>query len=463
MAFDLGTVNVAGGFTPGGQIVIGFGTIGTANFTATVNGTGSATFTSLQLNAGGTLTGAASITVSGATMWNGGSMSGTGVTDLLGSTTFTGAFSGLLNIALGIDTHALNNFGTVLVNANFSSDLADIQLSNAAVINNESGATWNLVGMGTDSIGGNGTFNNLGTLIDSSTTTVTINLPFNNSGTVQVQSGALTVLGDGIESGTITIAGGTSMTFSAGSDTFTNGALVNGAGTLVVNGNETVTTTGAVTFGSANFIFDSSTLTGSGTVTVTSATTWSSGTMNGTGETDLLGSTTISPNGVALDMRTLKNFGTVEDNENLALSNGAVINNESAATWLLVATNATVFSGTGTFNNAGMFNMSGAGTDSIAIPFNNSGTVHVTSGGLTVLGDGTESGTINIDSSTTMTFTAGSDTFDNANVSGNGTFVVSGGETITVLGSSVNFNSDSFTFDGSTLTGSGTVTVGSRE
>ena len=55
-------MNVSGGFTPTGPIIV---QRRHGEFTATVNGTGSATFTSLNVN-GGTFTGAATITVTGA-------------------------------------------------------------------------------------------------------------------------------------------------------------------------------------------------------------------------------------------------------------------------------------------------------------------------------------------------------------------------------------------------------------
>ena len=139
--------NVAGGFTLTGPVTI-LGSA-TANFTNTVNGTGSATFTSLNLGFG-TLTGTATITVTGATSWDAGTMSGSGVTNLLGSSTFFTSGS----IPDTLDTRTLNNFGT-LTSANVS-----IPLINGAVLNNESGAIWNLQTTDLET----GTVNNFGTL-----------------------------------------------------------------------------------------------------------------------------------------------------------------------------------------------------------------------------------------------------------------------------------------------------------
>src|SRR5262249_2010714 len=151
--------------------------------------------------------GSGTVTVTGSFIWDNSSMSGTGATNLLGNST--------LNTGGGLASRTLNNFGTF-------TDNAPLTFFTGAVVNNESSATWNLHNNASITVAsGSDTFNNFGTLTDSSSTTLTINVAFNNSGAVNVQSGALTVLGDGIESGTITVAGGTSVTFSAGSDTFT--------------------------------------------------------------------------------------------------------------------------------------------------------------------------------------------------------------------------------------------------
>src|SRR5207244_2210888 len=122
-----------------------------------------------------------------------------------------------------IDAATLNNFGTV-------TDSATITMSGGAVMNNESRAFWNMAGRARVLRASDlsGTFNNLGTLTALGAAAGVATIAFNSSNLVQVQTGTLTIMGDGIDSGTFTIAAGTSMTFSAGSDTFTNGLLVNG-------------------------------------------------------------------------------------------------------------------------------------------------------------------------------------------------------------------------------------------
>ena len=426
VTFNAGTVNISGGFTPTGAITISGGT---ANFNNTVNATGPATFSTLTISSG-TLTGSGTITVTGATAWSGGTMSGAGVTNLRGGLSLTGPST--------LDTRTLNNFGTATQIAP-TLLIGSLTLANGAVVNNESGFTWNLTSTNPAAVTlllGSGTFNNFGTLTASAAANITVNVPINNDGTVQVQKGSLTVLGDGVDTGTFTIASGATLTFSAGSDTFAK-ATVTGAGTFVVSGAETMTVAGSVSIGSANFTLDSSTLTGSGTVTVTSATTWNNSTMSGSGVTLLEGSSTISGNNT-LDTRTLNNFGTVTQNTStLTLRNGAVVNNEAAAPWNLASTTdgLQLFSGSGTFNNAGTLSAASAVNIVLAVPVNNTSNLDVQSGTLTLLSGGTSTG---------------------------GTFAIAGGATLNFAGGTYNLDITSFVIGaGNVSFTGGTTTVAS--
>src|SRR5207247_1051468 len=124
-----------------------------------------------------------------------------------------------------------------------------------------------------------------------------ISVFFNSKNLVSVKTGTLTIQGDGVDSGTIAIAANTSMIFSAGHDTFADGTLVTGNGTLVINNGEELTIQGFVTFDCSNVIITDSTLTGPGAVTVNKALSWSSSVMSGTGITILAPTSTTNITG----------------------------------------------------------------------------------------------------------------------------------------------------------------------
>src|SRR5207237_1737722 len=132
----------------------GSSTIGSASFT----------FTNGVLNGSGT------VTVTSATVWSGGTMSGAGATNLLGSSTLSSGFI--------LDTRTLNNAGTV-------ADTVFRSVFGGAVINNQSGGTWDL--QGAVGFNGAGAFNNAGALTKSGAGTAIMALPLNNTGSVSVQ------------------------------------------------------------------------------------------------------------------------------------------------------------------------------------------------------------------------------------------------------------------------------------
>jgi len=155
------------------------------------------------------------------------------------------------------------------------------------------------------------------------------------------------------------------------------------------------------------------TLTGAGTVTVTGLMTWSGGTMSGTGITNINGGTALGGNFTTLSGRTLNNPGTVTVSGNsgyyLTISNGAVVNNLSGATWDYHNDAAINSSGTATFNNAGTFEKT-AGTDNTQVLplFTNTGTVNADSGNFSFTGGAVTiggSGFLTSEPGTTISFT----------------------------------------------------------
>jgi len=167
---------------------------GTATFAAnlvvsgvlTLNGTSS--MTTLQQTAG-TLSGSGALTVSGLLTWSGGTESGSGVTNANGGMTISGAPF--------LDTRTINNSGTATWNG------STFFMLNTAVFNNKSGATWNH--QNDTQIqwdGGTPTFSSAGTFEKTGGTSTTgggvgSSIVFNNTGSVQANSGILFVSDNG--------------------------------------------------------------------------------------------------------------------------------------------------------------------------------------------------------------------------------------------------------------------------
>src|SRR5262249_383751 len=162
----------AGGYSVGTTNMNG----GTASFNM-----GSVSFTAVNL-AGGTMNGSAdfSFASSSTLNWTGGIMSGAGITTIAAGATFT-----LAGSQPRLE-RTLNNSANVVLTSTSSFFI------NGGTFNHQSGAVFDIqanVGI-FDSTPGS--FNNGGTLRKSAGTgTSSISLPFNNTGTVEVQTGVL--------------------------------------------------------------------------------------------------------------------------------------------------------------------------------------------------------------------------------------------------------------------------------
>ena len=159
--------------------------------------------------------------------------------------------------------------------------------------------------------------NNAGTFTKSgSAATSTICTLFNNTGTVDVQSGTLSLSGGGTDvgaiykgAGTVNFSGGTrtldsnssitgNATFSGGQTTVNGGS---GTGLLTVTGG-TATFNGAVTTGA--LAQSGGELNGLATLTATGASAFSGGTQSGSGTTNAQGGAAFSSTGFASRRRT---------------------------------------------------------------------------------------------------------------------------------------------------------------
>ncbi len=183
---------------------------------STVTGPGS-----FQLGPGGTLAGAGNLTISSGFAWTGNVnnvslMSGTGTTIVAGNATASGPNLFLdrpLQIAVG-----------------GSLDLADTTV--IGPFNNTSG-TITALGSLRKTTGGNTANINIGTSIG-------------DTGTLDIQTGALALRADGVSTGRFTVASGATLAFSGGTHDLNAGAILAGAGTVaIVLGSVHINTDGA--------------------------------------------------------------------------------------------------------------------------------------------------------------------------------------------------------------------------
>jgi YVTN family beta-propeller protein len=475
-----GTISFQGGvFMQSGPIN---GT-GTLNFSgATMDfGTGTETISTTNVKfSGGYLAGAFPGVVNFTTMlnWSGGTMcsSITVTTCLAGTNATTNFAAGIMfppSASVALNYRTLNNNATVLWAAGA---VGNMFVYNGSVVNNQVGSIWNFQNDSNVSSGGiSGAFNNKGLFEKTGgTTTSTINLPFNNTGTVTGSIATLQFDAGGncglICSGTYTAGPAGTINFSAG--VYSQDGPINGTGTVNFNGATMDFGTGAATVSTTTVNFSNGYLAGAapGVLTFTTQLNWSGGTMcssisvttclaGANATTVVAGGITFPPAAnVAMNYRTLNNNGTVlwlpGAAGNLYLYNGSVINNQSAGVWNYQSDSNLIPGGTaGAFINAGLFEKTGGSTaTSIAVLFSNtSGTVAANTA--TLLFDGGDSCTTACTGSWTAA-TGATLEFDGGIFNPSGPF--SGAGTVAFTGGTVNL-AGSFGVTGPTNINGGTA------
>lgn len=394
------------------------------------------------------LAGPGDLIIEGVFIWTSGEMSGNAVTLAKGGLEIDGTTRKFL-------ARKLENAGDATWRG-----MGEIWASNPGpvILENLAGAIFEIQN-DTPIVGGNGTFNNAGTIIKSASTDATqIDFEFNNNGMVEVRSGTLRANGGGVNTGTFESAVGA--TFNIASNyTLTTTSVVTGSGIMHLNGANveiggtydldglTVIGMGATSFDSrlpartTNLALSGGTLTGSNDVVVDGTMNLSSGRMSGSGRTVANGTLEFSEPGVTLDGRTLENngaatwSGTGEFNRgNISGSNGSTLINRPGATFDITG-DALLFDTTigmqSTFINQGTLTKSGSGgSTTVSFVFENSGSVDVISGTLGLGRGGSSSGHLVIQPNGAFVFSASGRTFDMAvgsSVTGDGTVGVTHG------------------------------------
>lgn len=391
------------------------------NDTATINGgtvniTGSVTVQTLILS-GGTLQGSENITVTQAMAWSGcGVLGGSGATTIGSSAMLTVTWGGGSWACPQMNGRTLNILGAAVLTA---SDGHYVYLQGGSVISNA--GTLDLqdsaqiyANDGASGVHNTGLLRKVG-----GTGTGTLDgVALNNTGTVQVLTGTLNLIGGGTSSGNFNAAAGATLNFGGGTHaiTLTPASSINGAGTLgVSNGTVTIGGSGtyaagitSITGGTLNlnldgttgrFNFSGGTLAGSKMLTVTQAMAWSGcGMLGGSGVTTIGSSAmlTVTWGGGSwacpqMNGRTLNNRGTAvvtaSDGHYVYLQGGAVINNAGT---LDLQDNTMLFgnNGGGAVNNTGLLRkVGGAGTATLdGVALNNTGAVQALTGTLSLSG-----------------------------------------------------------------------------
>ena len=284
---------------------------GTANFNGLSSSVNSLNFTN------GFIGGEGNLTLNGPSTWSRGTMSGTGRTIVASGATLN--MEGTTQKALN---RTLDNQGTITYQG------SDLRLGD--IINNQ-GQFNSIGGGGFFGTSANSAFNNQGNFNRSGAGTTSFSrIAFNNSGTVTVTEGTLDLQGGGTHSGDFIGAG--TLQLSSGTHTFITDSLL----TNNVRITNSDSTTAAVIFNvdfntgiNTNLNFTNGFIGGGGNLTLNGPSTWSRGTMSGTGRTIVASGATLNMEGTtqkALN-RTLDNQGTITyQGSDLRL--GDIINNQ---------------------------------------------------------------------------------------------------------------------------------------
>jgi uncharacterized repeat protein (TIGR01451 family) len=357
----------------------------------------------LALNSG-QIDGTGTLTLTGSNAWGGGTMAGSGATNNNGTLTMSN------NLNSFLDTRTFNNTGTVT----YQNGSGSLQLKNGALFANS--GTFNL--QGDAPITCNCTiaslFHNLGGGIVQKTAGTGLGIitaPFNNDGSVAGSTGTGTIVFGlaGSHTGSFTAASVSGIQF-LGANTFSPASSLTGAGligfsfgtstissatvtpgTLLIDG-ATVTLNSPATVGTLD-VDNAALLNGSGSITINGVATpsaWSGGTISGSSALTVNAGSQLQLNGftaaMTLDGRPLVNNGTLTYSSvtnGLILANSAVLTNTSGATLNLDGNPGIGVSGiNNVISNAGLLQRSTGGSIGISPAVTNTGTINANAGTL---------------------------------------------------------------------------------
>ena len=418
-AFNGSTLNGAGALELTGATTTFTGVSGNAQVKLTG---GNAAFNASQSSLGKlTLaTGAVSTTNGGSVNastfeWNGGSLNGRLQSS---GSTFAG---GSKSLATGAE---------LLLGGSTSWDGSTITAAGTARIQNQNGATFVANADGILANTGSGVFANNGTFSKGSGAggTTQVQLRFENSGVVNVNSGKLELRGGGVNAANASIVvasaatldlvgGATDFSLLTGSSLSGNGTARLLSGSFSAQGNVTI----------KNFSFEGGSL--AGTNTFTGAVEWNAGDWNSTAA----GMSTVIAAGGVLNLRnanshdfnnrSILNEGTVNWYAgNLRGGNGGTFTNNSIFNDLS-GTNRSfgTQAGASGFINNGEYRKAAGGTTTMEVPFTNNGALKVSSGSILFASTYAGSGPITLTNGASAQFANAVSFASGTQLSGSGT------------------------------------------
>ena len=338
-------------------------TLSTAGYTLTLNSASVVTNNGILALSGGALGGGGTLTVAGQLAWSGGLINA--------GPTITVATNGVFTLA-GVDGNSyflgcpLNNAGTVQL---VSGILTLNGTAYGVLVNLPGGFVELTADLSIEPYGGGPGFSNLGTLVKSGGTgVITISVPFSNSGTVEANTGIISI--------------------NAGA-TLGTGSLFIGAGQTQLTGG-VFSLNGSMT--SSNLVLAGGYFEGNGVLN--GVLTWTGGQL-GIANASLTISTNSTlvlagVNGATYYMgQYLTNEGTIVlQSGNLALNwtaYGTLANHPGGVVDFAADTSIQDYGGGPGFNNQGtVLKSGGAGISTISTAFNNSGTVEVNTGVISI-------------------------------------------------------------------------------
>ncbi len=503
-----GTLDVSGAYTAGATSItagalllnpaanlVSLGSSLTVSGGAVTLGSGEAiALTTLTLSAG-TIQGGDPVTVSGAFNWSGGILTGAGTLNANGGATVSGTAvkdltqSRVLNVA---GSSTWSGTGGMRIGSGAS-------LHNAGTFTAQSDAALSTLAGATPLFD-----NQVGAVFRKSGTagTTTVDVPFDNHGTVDIVSGTVDFSSGGTGSGPFTGAAGTTLRFGGGNYTLGGGASVSAAnvalagatvdiscpynaatstsitlGTGTFNPAANLTSLGsALSVGGGTLTLDSGeaislttltqtggTLQGGDAIAVSGSMAWSAGVVTGSGTVDANGGITYSGPAVKdlTGSRSLNTTGTTHWSGPVRLGGTASIHNSGIWQSESDGSISRLLAGVRFENRPGatLRKTAGTGTTTVDVVFDNDGAVEVQSGTLSIAHGGTGTGTFSGLAATTLDFGGGTYTLTGTSSITAPAVTISGAATLTVNGTWAPTASTTLNFGSVTFNPVATVTT----